>query len=1127
MKKGKRYLASVLAVAMTVGNPVQILAAGDWQYDQNKWYHITENQKDTGWLSEGQDIWYFLDADGVMQTGWYKDGVGDQYYLNMAGEGVEGQMRYGWYLDSQGAWYFLNTEHNGNFGKAVTGWAWIDGYCYCFGADGRMYADCQTPDGYEVDADGRWTVNGIIQKVEGKGFQSNHTHVSAVSFPGGGSGGSSGGGSGSSGGNTGGTDTSENGIYEKSNKKVFDTQEQVKTFDNTTKDGKDELRSFRESTLDIWVSDLPEPSEEDFTQGDLQEIQLLVSNDNPFYQYILDGTIEDGDVIHIPALDDGEMPLTLVYNGHDDDFSGDGEFDPELTEVIHTQETSLRQLLADEIQYAAGGVNAKDPLAFSWSFQYPGTEEISQEAVSVSYKLATESEITGIEDEWIREEDEIATASNISKKSKVRNGVQIATSSIIDEIATSSTIEETVADEEKQVYSTAPVSRMAKSTKAGEKFKVSLTNDKKTGKMKLELSADCVIYDGDGDTGTKNDQVKLNGKYEIRDFYPQMVIDWPLLQGGSLDFLPNQIMAKVSCEDEMSLGLDCSAKIDCKKIVKAINDVNMAHSNEYDFALFKIQGVDFSKSAVLWAGGINIGTGQIKVDMKSLQNSSKITPFAPTVVVMILLDVDGNITAQISADITKESYRELGINYQEKGYIGVGGTTQQNKGEENIDLGSHEINIYAKEWRSKTDSRPSGYTVTIEGDGLAEMDTSLNVGIGLMVAGLIPAAAKTGVGVDAELEGGGKIVMDSGTITGNLEGKASLELYTKAQALAKIKITFFGAEFGVDLSPEWKWSIFKKELDAVSLSAIQFDRQLQKYYESDYEELSRSLIQKSKQTPAGRRNEQISFTNNQELQNAYMLTQDSDIWIDYIKAGTDEENLIYDETNGIRVDEGVYYLTSGIGNLFIGLEEDTTFGEVLDATGITGRYWADGADSDVPCFIFEVDGYEYWLDFWSLALEYGNFYDIYSEAGLKEIETLVRNEKVKNNEITVAVDPPACKNVDVYSGVRMNEATGQKLASCKVPSGATWQNVIKLDGAALLWYAYGAHGVSFEFQADPVSSSGTDTITISCGNQKKTQKIYPGTNTIKFSWDTSYNGISVSIDGPQTLYIRNAVLDPQ
>ena len=104
MKKGKRYLASVLAVAMTVGNPVQILAAGDWQYDQNKWYHITENQKDTGWLSEGQDIWYFLDADGVMQTGWYKDGVGDQYYLNMAGEGVEGQMRYGWYLDSQGAW---------------------------------------------------------------------------------------------------------------------------------------------------------------------------------------------------------------------------------------------------------------------------------------------------------------------------------------------------------------------------------------------------------------------------------------------------------------------------------------------------------------------------------------------------------------------------------------------------------------------------------------------------------------------------------------------------------------------------------------------------------------------------------------------------------------------------------------------------------------------------------------------------------------------------------------------------------------------------------------------------------------------------------------------------------------
>ena len=41
MKKGKRYLASVLAVAMTVGNPVQILAGGDWPWDQAKPNPIT------------------------------------------------------------------------------------------------------------------------------------------------------------------------------------------------------------------------------------------------------------------------------------------------------------------------------------------------------------------------------------------------------------------------------------------------------------------------------------------------------------------------------------------------------------------------------------------------------------------------------------------------------------------------------------------------------------------------------------------------------------------------------------------------------------------------------------------------------------------------------------------------------------------------------------------------------------------------------------------------------------------------------------------------------------------------------------------------------------------------------
>ena len=55
---------------------------------------------------------------------------------------------------------------------AADGWYWIDGdqdgleECYYFDKDGMMLADTQTPDGYEVNADGLWTVSGLVQKRE-------------------------------------------------------------------------------------------------------------------------------------------------------------------------------------------------------------------------------------------------------------------------------------------------------------------------------------------------------------------------------------------------------------------------------------------------------------------------------------------------------------------------------------------------------------------------------------------------------------------------------------------------------------------------------------------------------------------------------------------------------------------------------------------------------------------------------------------------------------------------------------------------------------------------------------------------------------------------------------------------
>ena len=69
-----------------------------------------------------------------------------------------------WQQDGTGWWW---QRQNGNY--PTNQWVWIDGNadniveCYYFGPDGYMLANTTTPDGYTVDANGAWTVNGVVQ----------------------------------------------------------------------------------------------------------------------------------------------------------------------------------------------------------------------------------------------------------------------------------------------------------------------------------------------------------------------------------------------------------------------------------------------------------------------------------------------------------------------------------------------------------------------------------------------------------------------------------------------------------------------------------------------------------------------------------------------------------------------------------------------------------------------------------------------------------------------------------------------------------------------------------------------------------------------------------------------------
>ena len=70
----------------------------------------------------------------------------------------------GWQQNTTGWWW-----QNNDGSWPANSWQWLDGNgdgvaeCYYFDGNGYMLANTTTPDGYTVNADGAWTVNGEIQ----------------------------------------------------------------------------------------------------------------------------------------------------------------------------------------------------------------------------------------------------------------------------------------------------------------------------------------------------------------------------------------------------------------------------------------------------------------------------------------------------------------------------------------------------------------------------------------------------------------------------------------------------------------------------------------------------------------------------------------------------------------------------------------------------------------------------------------------------------------------------------------------------------------------------------------------------------------------------------------------------
>ena len=143
---------------------------------RSQWAHIAnpyavDDQPKTGW--------FYFDAEGLMQYGWFLDtATGKWYYLHAESDGMLGTMMTGWHYDlNDGRWYYLDTVT----GEMLLGWQNIGGKWYYFNTApneqtwnldsvaglwrfnnstarplGSMYINETTPDGYQVDGSGAW-----------------------------------------------------------------------------------------------------------------------------------------------------------------------------------------------------------------------------------------------------------------------------------------------------------------------------------------------------------------------------------------------------------------------------------------------------------------------------------------------------------------------------------------------------------------------------------------------------------------------------------------------------------------------------------------------------------------------------------------------------------------------------------------------------------------------------------------------------------------------------------------------------------------------------------------------------------------------------------------------------------
>ena len=541
-------------------------------------------------------------------------------------------------------------------------------------------------------------------------------------------------------------------------------KEEVKVISDDSKEEKSTMKEIHSDIADFYSS-------KDASGNEL--MNFVVSNDNPLYQYAMNGLYKTGDIIYIEPNKYFVAGLSVKYIGHDDQYQEGMYYNVDSYEVIHTQKASLSDMYDGDLNIKSDSFDQENPIAFNW------TPTIKDQTAPTAIKKAKRyGKLLKNANDTSSQQDTHENSNDDGSNARVFPNLDEAIS-----------------------------------------FKPENFGDFYENKEIKYGFNDLIMYDEDGNLNTTNDQIILNGSKEFKNINPELNIDW------KLKGLPNALTAKLTYEENTNVKMNYSPKTGgLDKVIKKMNQKVLGDSvdNKINLKLFgfvdqEISGIDLSDRIILAAVGLNTAVGNVSTGYKNIVGESKVIGFSPILMLLVTLDLDGNINFEFTANYDKSEYIEKGVNiYNNKGSDQINHATEgtvHEIGKEKISF----INVDAKS-KEELDKNPVS-TLTLQGEGSVDYKVSLNGSCAVMLSTVIPAYINAEAGIKGEGYIGGKLEKKSDS-DWNFDGGISMKNQVFANITGLVKIKFEGDL--IDKSIEKTFDILSKVFIEFNKSTFNF-----------------------------------------------------------------------------------------------------------------------------------------------------------------------------------------------------------------------------------------------------------------------------------------------------------------